>query len=355
VRIRVDGCLHVILTPPKKLHSAIIARFKVLSGLDITKRRIPQDGHLSVEFGGEPVHFRISTLPTIFGEKCVIRLLQKNPELIALDRIGFELDDLILFRRALASPQGLILVTGPTGSGKTTTLHAGLHQVSNNAINIVTLEDPVEMTIDGINHVPIHRNGGVNFADGLRAILRQDPDVIFVGEMRDPEVGAIAMRAAQTGHLVLSTLHTNSAVESVVRLIDLEIPHYLVASSLLMVISQRLLRRVCELCAEPIDLNGEERDLLGLSAGLPPESNPRRGRGCPACLNTGYRGRIAVFEVLDVNAEVHTLLRRRAQPDELWAAARRAGARSILEAGAVKVLRGETTAAEVARVLMTRA
>jgi type IV pilus assembly protein PilB len=353
VRMRVDGRLRRIVEPPRNLHSAIVARFKVMSSLDITKRRIPQDGQLSVSHNQETVHFRVSTLPTIFGEKCVIRLLRNDATLASLEQLGLEADEQGQLKKLLKMPQGLILVTGPTGSGKTTTLHAALNYISNPEINIVTLEDPVEVTLPGISHVPIHQHGGVTFASGLRSILRQDPDVIFVGEMRDSEVSAIAIRAAQTGHLVLSTLHTNSAVDSLTRLVDMGIPPYLVAGSLLAVIAQRLVRRLCSHCAASTPLSPDEAALLRLSGERLADTRIRAPLGCSSCNGSGYRGRIAVYEVVIVSREIRELIRSGADAGEILDCACRQGNRTLLEAGIRRMLRGETSAAEVIRVLMT--
>jgi len=351
VRLRVDGHLRTILSPPRKLAPAVIARIKVMSEMDITMRRRPQDGHLSVTYESDIHHFRVSTIPTFYGEKCVIRLLQNRAHLANLEDLQLRPADLELLKRKFKAPQGLILITGPTGSGKTTTVHAGLNHISNEEINIVTLEDPVEVTFFGINHVPVNKQCGVTFATGLRSILRQDPDVVFIGEMRDPEVAGIAMQAAQTGHLVLSTLHTNSSLESIERLSDLQIPSYLTASSLLLVVAQRLVRRVCDHCAEPYELSPAEVSMLAIDREQLAAANLRRGRGCEKCMGSGYRGRLAVFEILGVSKEIREKIRNQASPQAILAAARADGMISLLEAGREKVLAGETTPAELRRVL----
>jgi len=353
VRLRVDGHLRTILSPPKKLGAAIVARIKVMSEMDITRRRLPQDGQLSVTYASTIQHFRVSTIPTIYGEKCVIRRLGNNSQQTALDQLQLAPEFLDLFKKKLKEPQGLVLLTGPTGSGKTTTVHAGLNYISCEDLNIVTLEDPVEATFFGINHVPVNKQGGITFASGLRSLLRQDPDVIFVGEMRDPEVAGIAMQASQTGHLVLSTLHTNSCFASIERLMDMGIPSYLVASSLLLIIAQRLVRRVCANCAEPYSLSVDELSMLGLGSSQPKEATPRHGRGCKRCMGSGYRGRVAVFEFLNITKEIRELIRKQASPEAILAAAKNFGTKTLMEAGAEKVLRGETTPMEIRRVLMT--
>lgn len=351
VRLRVDGHLRTILSPPKKLAPAVIARIKVMSEMDITMRRVPQDGHLSVTYEGEVHHFRVSTIPTFYGEKCVVRLLRNTSHLATLDDLHFDADALGLLKRKFKAPQGLILVTGPTGSGKTTTVHAGLNHISSEEINIATLEDPVEVTFFGINHIPVNKQCGVTFASGLRSILRQDPDVIFVGEMRDPEVAAIAMQAAQTGHLVLSTLHTNSSLESIDRLRDLGIPSYLTASSLLLVMAQRLVRRVCEGCAQPYELSTAEISMLGIAPEQLATATPRIGGGCKQCMGSGYRGRVAVYELLDISKEIRERIRNQASPQAILGAARESGMTTLLDAGRNKVLRGETSPSEIRRVL----
>ncbi len=351
VRLRVDGRLRNLLTPPKRLEVPMIARFKVVSELDISKRRIPQDGQLSVIFNGQKVNFRVSTLPTSYGEKCVLRILKRDPALTSLDRLGFEADELETFQKSLGTSQGLVLVTGPTGSGKTTTVHAGLDHINSPEINIVTLEDPVEVTLPGINHVPIREKGGVTFASGLRSILRQDPDVVFVGEMRDTEVASIALRASLTGHFVISTLHTNSAVESLVRLDDMEAPSYLVAGALLLIVAQRLVRRICPECAEPAPADPAEVEILGIDKDRLKDARLMHGAGCKQCGETGYYGRTAVYEILRVTPELRQLIRKRADADDVFEAARAAGMKTLIEAGVARALRGETTLSEVRRVL----
>jgi len=351
VRIRVDGQLRTLLTPPKRLQATMLMRLKVMSRLDIANHRTPQDGHLMVRYEGQSEHFRVSTLPTVYGEKCVIRLLKKDSSLLSLDQIGFAPLELARLKTALAAPQGLILVTGPTGSGKTTTLYACLSLINRSEINIVTLEDPVEATLPGINHVAIHERGGVTFASGLRSILRQDPDVIFVGEMRDPEVCSIALRAALTGHLVLSTLHTNSAVETLTRLEDMEVAPYLLAASLLLLVAQRLLRRVCSDCAEPTVAAEEDVAALRLTPEQLATAQLRRGRGCARCQQTGYRGRFAVYECLWIDTTLRQLVRRQARAEEILPLARKLGWRPLIEAGIASAFQGETTLAEVRRVL----
>ena len=350
VRIRVDGRLRTLMSPPKRLELPTVARFKVISNLDITKRRITQDGSLSVAYSDTKVHFRVSTMPTSFGEKMVLRVLKKDNALSSLDDCGLGEAGAALMRRALAVPQGLILVTGPTGSGKTTTVHAALRHINTGELNIVTLEDPVEVTITGVNHVPIKERGGVTFGAGLRAVLRQDPDVVFVGEMRDPEVASIALRASLTGHLVLSKLHTNSAVESLVRLDDMGTPPYLVAGSLLLIVAQRLVRTVCENCAEPHEPDDDELLVLGINRTGAEGGTFRKGKGCRRCTDTGYFGRSAVFEILKINTEIRRLIRQRAMPEEVLDCAVASGMITLFDSALELARRGETTLQEVSRV-----
>ena len=350
VRVRVDGRLRTLMTPPKRLELPTVGRFKVISNLDITKRRVTQDGTLAVAYSDTKVHFRVSTLPTAFGEKMVLRVLRKEHKLSGLEDVGLDAPGTELLRRALAVPQGLILVTGPTGSGKTTTVHAALRHINTGDLNIVTLEDPVEMTIEGVSHVPIKEVGGVTFSAGLRSVLRQDPDVVFVGEMRDPEVAGIAMRASLTGHLVLSTLHTNSAVESLVRLEDMGTPPYLVAGALLIIIAQRLVRTVCENCAEPYEPPDDELTAMGIDKALTKGATFRRGTGCRRCTETGYFGRAGVFEILKVDGEIRRLIRQRATPEQVLECAVGSGMTTLFDAALAHALRGETTLEEVSRV-----
>ena len=348
VRYRVDGRLYTVLTPPQKLHSAVISRLKILSGMDISIRRKPQDGHVVLQVDHQDIHFRVSTLPTVFGEKCVVRILKKEAHLADLGRLGFSAEQLQAAHDAAALTQGLVLVTGPTGSGKTTTLHALINHINEPEVNIVTVEDPVESTIPGVSHVQV-ADKGVTFAAALRSILRQDPDVVFVGEMRDEEVARIALKASLTGHLVLSTLHTNGVVETMTRLADMNLEPYLVASSLRMVIAQRLLRVLCS-CSRREAIPAEIAAGFALS-GARAASGHRVAVGCERCMDTGYRGRVAVYEVLAPDDAVQELLRRRASELELREAADRLGVTRMRERGVELALAGRTSFEEVARVL----
>ncbi len=351
VRLRVDGRLQTLITPPQRLHGPMITRMKIMGDMDIAKRRIPQDGHIAITYRGETCHYRVSTLPTVYGEKCVIRLLKKDESLVDVERLGFDDNLLATLKKSLKTSQGIVLVTGPTGSGKTTTLHAGLSYINDPDTNIVTLEDPVEASLPGINHVQIHEAAGVTFASGLRSILRQDPDVVFVGEMRDPEVAKIAVKAALTGHLVLSTLHTNSAAESLMRLEDMGVPPYLLANALLMIVAQRLVRSICPSCRTPYEPTEDERVEFRLDEERLRGATLMSGKGCDTCYDTGYRGRVAVYEALVIDNELRTLVRRGTPLDEIMDCALSKGMRLLFEAGIDRALRGETTLAEVRRCL----
>jgi type IV pilus assembly protein PilB len=351
VRMRIDGMLHAVLNPPPRLHKALISRLKILSGMDISKVRVPQDGHIALEYTGEVLHYRVNTLPTIYGEKCVIRLMKKESHLADIDRLGFEKSVYARLMQTIGLPQGLVLVTGPTGSGKTTTVHACLNKINRLETNVVTLEDPVEASIPGINHVQIHRRGGVSFMDGLRAILRQDPDVIFVGEIRDREVAQTAMEAAMTGHMVFSTLHTNSACETLTRLDDMGVEMFLIAGCLRAVLAQRLIRRVCPQCKAACDPDVMGLQEFGLSAEQIANGRYFKGRGCNHCMNSGFKGRVGAYEVLFVDEEIRQLIRRRAPVEQVQEAAVRNGMKTLLAAGTELVLQGLTTLDEVHRCI----
>jgi len=317
VRYRIDGVLHDAHVLPKEAEAAVVARIKIISKLDITETRLPQDGRFRHDVGGTPMDVRVSTLPSIYGEKVTMRLLMTG-KLKRLEDLGFSPSQLELVRGAIRQPNGLLLVTGPTGSGKTSTLYSALSELNTTDVNIVTLEDPVEYRVDRINQIETNPKTGFTFAVGLRAILRQDPNVILVGEIRDEETAEIAVQAAVTGHLVMSTLHTSDAVSAVHRLVNLKIPPFLLAASLRMVVAQRLLRRLCELCRRPAAPTEDETVLLGAEiAGRKFFTAP----GCEECFNTGYNGRIPVFEVFIVGSAVRESITRGSSLDELRAAA----------------------------------
>jgi type IV pilus assembly protein PilB len=350
VRQRVDGLLRDVLTIPHHLQEQTISRLKIISGMDIAERRKPQDGRSRLRFKGRRIDLRVSTLPTQFGEKVVIRLLNSDQAILPLDGIGFAPDNLRMMKSFLAHPQGMILVTGPTGSGKTSTLYTSLNAIKSSTNNIITLEDPIEFQLRGINQMQINTRAGVTFATGLRSILRQDPNVILVGEIRDQETADIALQAAQTGHLLLSTLHTNDAPATITRLFDLGIQPFLVASSLLGILAQRLVRRVCPSCAAPEPLSDETIEKAGGISRLPTNARWVVGKGCAQCGQTGYKGRIAIHEVLEINDEVRELISNRGSELAIRKAAKRAGMRPLFEDGLEKAARGLTTLEEVLRV-----
>ena len=351
VRMRIDGLMRMILTVPKDLQSSVISRIKIMSGLDISERRIPQDGRFNVRVRDKDIDLRISTLPTVYGEKIVARLLDKSGGKLNKDNIGLSGHDMETFEKMIKCRSGVLLIVGPTGSGKSTTMYAMIGELNKPEVNMVTLEDPVEYNTDGVNQVQINEKTGMTFASGLRAILRQDPDIIAVGEIRDAETADIAMRSAITGHVVLSTLHTNDSVGTIERLNDMGCEPFLISSALKGVISQRLVRRICPMCRKPYEPTEEELDNLGLE----PEDGLQffRGAGCPDCFNTGYRGRIAVFEILMINRELRTLMSHKAERDEIEEVLRRPDSGFVsLHQNALRLVReGVTTASEVLRVI----
>ncbi|MGZ4603167.1 MAG: ATPase, T2SS/T4P/T4SS family [Kineosporiaceae bacterium] len=350
VRYRVDGLLRDVMNAPKRIATSVISRIKVVSGLDIAERRIPQDGRTRFTVGDHDVDARVSTLPSLHGEKIVIRLLTRGDAVPPLDDLGFDPRQLALFRSALAVPQGLVLITGPTGSGKTNTLYSAIAEIRNPDKNIVTLEDPVEVQLPGITQVGVSEKTGMTFSRGLRSILRQDPDVILVGEVRDGETAELALKAAMTGHLVLTTLHTNSAVAALTRLVDMGAEPFLVASSLTAAIAQRLVRRPCASCAKPYEPDPVTLAALGLVWADLAGARPTRGTGCPECGGTGYRGRTAVYEVLDVDVAMRQVLLKDPTESSVAAQARAAGMITLRAAAVDKARAGETTFEEALRV-----
>lgn len=350
VRYRIDGVLHDVMAPPKQMEAAILSRVKIMGNMDIAERRLPQDGRISVKFSSKEVDLRVSSLPTIFGEKIVMRILDKSGVVLDLTKLGFDEDDMERFRKAIQTPYGMILVTGPTGSGKSTTLYAAVSTINSPEINILTAEDPVEYNLLGVNQVHVREDIGMTFQAALRAFLRQDPDVILVGEMRDTETAQIAIRAALTGHLVFSTLHTNDAPSTVTRLLDMGIVPFLVSSSLLMVVAQRLCRRICPDCREQIEL---PLSVL-LDVGFRPEEAESikvfKGVGCSNCANTGYRGRMAIHEILYINAELQEAIVKLRPANELKEIAIKHGMRTLRQSGLRKVALGLTTLDEIIRV-----
>jgi type IV pilus assembly protein PilB len=352
VRFRVDGVLHEIMTPPKRLEAALTSRVKIMASLDIAERRLPQDGRIKLRFNQREIDFRVSTLPTIFGEKTVMRILDKDSLQLDLTMLGFDPWSLEQFTKAIHSPYGMILITGPTGSGKTTTLYSAIHTINSPDINIMTAEDPVEYNLKGVNQVQINEEIGRTFAGALRAFLRQDPDVILVGETRDLETAQIGIRAALTGHLVLTTLHTNDCPSTVARLLDMGIPPFLVSSSLMLILAQRLGRRVCKDCKEPYEADEETLVPYGHVAQGLGKVNFYKGKGCAVCSFTGMKGRVAIYEVMPATQEIRDLIIRNAPSVEIGETAQAQGMKTLRQNALQKVLDGMMTVEEVLRVTL---
>ena len=351
VRMRIDGVLRKILTIPKNLQNSVISRLKIMSGMDIAERRVPQDGRFNVKNKKREFDLRVNSLPTVYGEKIVARLLDKRAGYLTPDSIGLMGDNLKKYQRAIHCTSGVILIAGPTGSGKSSTMNTMISQLNTEEVNVVTLEDPVEYNIDGVNQVQINEKTGMDFANGLRAILRQDPDIIAVGEIRDGETAQISMRAAITGHVVLSTIHTNDAVGTIERLEDIGVEPYLIATALRAVISQRLVRRICPKCKKSYEATDEEVRRLGLSTEH--KHIFYRGEGCADCFNTGYRGRIGVFEILEITPEIRPLISQQAGRPviEQELASAHSEFKTLRENAIQLVEEGITTAEEVQRVI----
>jgi general secretion pathway protein E len=349
VRYRIDGVLYPVLSPPKHLQASIIARLKIMAGLNIAEKRLPQDGRFAIRTAGKDIDLRVSVLPTSHGERVVLRLLEKENRLLNLTEMGLSSDRLTIMQQLIQLSHGIILVTGPTGSGKTTTLYAALSQINSPDKNIITVEDPVEYQLQGIGQMQVNPKINLTFATGLRSILRQDPDVIMIGEIRDRETAEIAIHASLTGHLVFSTLHTNDAASAATRLIDMGIEPFLVASSVVAVLAQRLVRVVCASCKKPYQPSPEELLKLGLTPTVPPPTF-YRGEGCPACSQTGYRGRSGIFELLLMDDEIRRLIGAKADSAAIKQQAIAKGMVTLKEEGAAKVLQGATTTEEVMRI-----
>jgi type IV pilus assembly protein PilB len=350
IRFRIDGILYEVMSPPMSMKNAIISRLKIMADLDISERRLPQDGRTKVKFKAREVDFRVSTLPTLFGEKVVMRLLDKSNLMLDMSKLGFAPQALAVFEEAIRAPYGMILVTGPTGSGKTTTLYSALDRLNQLETNLMTAEDPVEFNIRGINQVQIREHIGLSFAAALRAFLRQDPDVIMVGEIRDYDTAEIAVKAALTGHLVLSTLHTNDAPSAVTRLLNMGIEPFLVASSVILILAQRLLRRVCTQCKAPTVVPTNALIDVGLTQEEATAISCYKGRGCETCSGTGYKGRIAIYEVLSLTPELRDLVLSGASALEIKRTAIQQGMRTLRMSGLEKLKEGITTVQEVVRV-----
>ncbi len=344
VRYRVDGVLYDATTPPKRFHEAIVVRIKIVSDMDVAERRVPLDGRFTARFEDHDVDIRVSTLPTIYGEKVAMRLLHKSATIVDLAELGFEEDGQAIFRRALKRPYGMVLISGPTGSGKSTTLYAGMGELDRVGRNITTLEDPVEYHIDRVNQVNVNRKAGMTFSTGLRSVLRQDPDIIMVGEVRDLETAELAIRSALTGHLVLSTVHANDAPGTATRLVDIGIEPYLVTSAVHLVMAQRLVRRICPHCKEPYE--PDPKAVMALVGEVREGAVFHRGTGCKHCKGRGFLGRTAIFEMLEITPELSELIMKRASADMLRKKALEAGFVTLRENAARKALDGITTVQE---------
>ena len=351
VRLRIDGVLFDAFDVPKSLQDEVVSRVKVMGRMDIAEKRLPQDGRATAQVGDRVIDLRIATLPTRFGERAVIRLLDKSANLYSLGEVGMDPATVTRFRQLIRVEHGIVLVTGPTGSGKTTTLYAALREIDSTRRNVLTLEDPIEYGLDGVSQTQVSDKKGMTFAGGLRSVLRQDPDVIMVGEIRDRETATMAIQSALTGHLVFSTLHTNDAPSAVTRLLDLGVEPYLLASSIIGVLAQRLVRKVCGECGAATEASTDQ----SLSLGLPPMaahemSGLRQGQGCDVCRQTGYRGRVGIFELMAVESSVRRLIMKRSSAAKIASASVRNGMRTLRQDGVAKVLSGITTCDEVLRV-----
>ena len=356
VRFRIDGVLQEMHSPPKKLHSAIISRLKIMSGsMSIAEKRIPQDGRIQVKLGQKALDLRVSSIPTVHGESIVMRILDKTSLMLGLPDLGFLSDDQLKFERLINLPDGILLVTGPTGSGKTTTLYASLHYMNKPDRKIITVEDPVEYQLSGINQVPVNADIGMTFPAALRSMLRQAPNIIMIGEIRDLETASIAINASLTGHLVLSTLHTNDAPGAIARLVDIGIKPFLVSSSVRAALAQRLVRRLCPNCKEPSELSEYEARTLRIDTHQASEATVMKPHGCEQCRGKGFKGRRGIFELFPIDDEVRHMIISGATTIQLRARARELGMRTLREDGVRKVLSGMTTAEEVITTTMTDA
>jgi type IV pilus assembly protein PilB len=352
IRFRIDGVLHEMLSPPKRLEPAIISRLKIMSNLDISERRVPQDGRIKLRFGSKEIDFRVSILPTIFGEKAVLRILDKESLQLDMTKLGFDSWSYEKFSHAIHQPYGMVLITGPTGSGKTTTLYSAISTINSPEHNIMTAEDPVEYNLKGVNQVQVNEGVGRSFGAVLRSFLRQDPDIILVGETRDLETAQISIRAALTGHLVFTTLHTNDCPSTVARLFDMGIQPFLLSSALLLILAQRLGRRICRDCRQPVE--GKEEDLIPY--GHVPQGLTNvtfyRGKGCATCNFTGMKGRVAIYEVMPVTEPLRDMILKNAPTADIREQAQKDGMKTLRQGGLMKVIEGTTTVEEVLRVTL---
>jgi type IV pilus assembly protein PilB len=353
VRYRVDGVLMEEMKPPLRMKNSLASRLKIMSQLDIAERRLPQDGRIKLKMSkGREMDFRVSVLPTSYGEKIVLRLLDKGNLQLDMTKLGFDQGPLDDFQWAIGQPWGMVLVTGPTGSGKTTTLYSALSDLNRETANISTAEDPVEYSLPGINQCQMHEEIGLNFAMALRSFLRQDPDIIMVGEIRDFETGEIAVKAALTGHLVLSTLHTNDAPSTISRLLNMGVEPFLITASVNLVLAQRLARRVCQDCAQPVEIEPKVIEDLGVDPQYFAQGTPKKGTGCKTCSDTGYKGRVALYEVMRFGDHLKEMVLQGASTAELKAAAIKAGMMTLRMSGIAKIMQGMTTPEEIMRVTM---
>ena len=351
IRYRVDGILHEKQALPKTIQPGIVTRLKIIANMDIAERRVPQDGRLSLKFEGRPIDFRVSSIPSIFGEKVVLRILDRTVSVKPLDQLGFSEYNLKRFENIISQPYGMILISGPTGSGKTTTLYSCLDRLNSPTKNIITIEDPVEYQLKGINQMQVNEKAGLTFANALRSILRQDPNIILIGEIRDEETARVAIESALTGHLVFSTIHTNDSSSIATRLIDMNIEPFLVASSLLGATAQRLIRKVCNNCK--IAYNPSRDVLENLGFQIDESVTFYKGEGCDKCIHTGYRGRMAISEILPITPDIQKLVLSRASSKEISAQAKKEGMKTLLDDAMTKAAEGLTTLEEVVRVVST--
>lgn len=349
VRYRIDGILHQMEAPPLKMHASIISRIKIMARLDIAEKRLPQDGRMRTRIGGKDIDMRVSIIPTVYGESAVLRILDRSSVTVDLEKLGFPERDLEDLKGIISKPYGMLLVTGPTGSGKTTTLYAALEKINTTDKKIITIEDPVEYQLQGVNQIPVRPNIGLTFQDGLRSIVRQDPDVIMVGEIRDVETAEIAIQAALTGHMVFSTVHTNDSAGAITRLLDMGVEHYLISSALVGALAQRLVRILCKSCRKPYNPDKETLKMVTGKSGGTGETFYREA-GCPECSNTGYRGRIGIYELLNIDDEIRNLILAKTSAHIIKEKARERGMATLRDDGWKKVREGLTTVSEVVRV-----
>jgi general secretion pathway protein E len=347
----VDGILYDLVAPPKHIQSALISRVKVMAKMNIAEKRLPQDGRIEVKKGSQDIDIRVSTIPTAFGERVVLRLLNKSSSLLSLTDLGLDSGKLKILKELIKAPNGIILITGPTGSGKTTTLYAVLSSINTTDINIITIEDPIEYQLNGIGQIQVNSKIDLTFARGLRSILRQDPDVILIGEIRDMETGGIAVQSALTGHLVFSTVHTNDSAGAITRLVDLGIEPFLIASSVIAVIAQRLVRVLCNNCKQPYTPDEIAMESLGITkADISNGSVFYRAKGCENCFKTGYVGRISIFEIMVLDEKLKTMILRTYDSNQIKDEAIKQNMTTLREDGKTKVINGVTSIAEVLRV-----